>query len=614
MANTYAYSKLETDIKINESIYPLKQKVEKMGVKMYSTLAEAQSLIDKPENGTVFQVSAETDNNNSGYHVFQSSEPNGTLRDLDRAFPMADMTELKYLIGRNFSVNIPIIPRGVEREFWISIDNIVVEILEGDPHVYGIGYFNFTNDGTFFDRKIGITREDKTNNTFDLQFIQTPESWGQTGVHEVTADIFDVSINFTINLSQLNFGTVYLISNNSSGHYYKNVHINTDRYKTKTSSENIPFANKMFVKREGENLYTSYKINGNTDILMHFKKCMFNNLYTFYSIALKNNTSIFPADPQSGYDTALNVATSDNIGPILVSSGGGWTGGNHGKSTPNGDIKTAETISFNIYSDGVEVKDGDSFYAAKLEIQVVNNLYNPAKETNTGGVISLEEILCVETVIYQVYGDSIKVVVNHSFQQADPVTITYHGMQSMFKGENYLTTHNGVYDSSFESITNVMAFIKNNHPDFDRYIEKKDTVAYQSNYLFTDYGIGDHSGLSGTDNIFFRNAPKNYHRLTVDKPISNGDTQTWGGLYSWFQDAIQDDGVALVYEANMDGKTLLFIDIKQVFTGKIKLPSKYVLKDFSIRSQDASLSLGSYVEPLGIEVTTTGTGSVILEF
>lgn len=42
-----------------------------------------------------------------------------------------------------------------------------------------------------------------------------------------------------------------------------------------------PYSEMMYVKRQGDNLYISAKMDASTDILYWFKRCLFNEVYTF---------------------------------------------------------------------------------------------------------------------------------------------------------------------------------------------------------------------------------------------------------------------------------------------------------------------------------------------
>ena len=51
---------------------------------------------------------------------------------------------------------------------------------------------------------------------------------------------------------------------------------------------------KMRVKITGEDLYISAKLDAETDILYWFKKCMFNELFTFYRVGTIANSMPAP--------------------------------------------------------------------------------------------------------------------------------------------------------------------------------------------------------------------------------------------------------------------------------------------------------------------------------
>ena len=70
------------------------------------------------------------------------------------------------------------------------------------------------------------------------------------------------------------------------------------------------------------------------EIAIQFKKCMANNLFTFYNVKIN--------------DKVVNSSQySDNIGPFATS--GGWMGGNH---MSNSNKQTARTLSYTATVDG----------------------------------------------------------------------------------------------------------------------------------------------------------------------------------------------------------------------------------------------------------------------
>lgn len=58
-----------------------------------------------------------------------------------------------------------------------------------------------------------------------------------------------------------------------------------------------PYSEMMYVKRQGDNLYISAKMDASTDILYWFKRCLFNEVYTFYRVGTLPNTDRTPTVP-----------------------------------------------------------------------------------------------------------------------------------------------------------------------------------------------------------------------------------------------------------------------------------------------------------------------------
>ena len=127
---------------------------------------------------------------------------------------------------------------------------------------------------------------------------------------------------------------------------------------------------KMRVKITGEDLYISAKLDAETDILYWFKKCMFNELFTFYRVGTIANSMPAPTTlPDTSPASVLNLAYSDNIGPFNI-TGYGWCGGNH----PYLDevTRTARNVGYHIYVDGKEIKEDMSALTKEIKITVTN--------------------------------------------------------------------------------------------------------------------------------------------------------------------------------------------------------------------------------------------------
>ena len=487
---------------------------------------------------------------------------------------------------------------------------------------YELSYINRTADNTgAYPNTFGFTRRNRETKAIDTTHYEKQIDAllnGETDfeyVWEIDGDI----VIFTLDCSKAPVGTTLMISN-----YPLSERPNTYSERQWLSKKQYFYMGKipkitgivnpmsiLNVSVEGEIVYVAAKISRTTDIIYQFQKCMFNSLFTFYRVGFVENNNTYPNVLNRNSVTWVNVATSDNIGPISI-EGAGWCGANHSWKE-QGTVHTAKNDSFFIYCDGKQLNDGDNVYTDKLEIRVKNTIYNPLIEPEEEADI-LSSPLCEEYVVYRVSGNSIYVILNHKFVNEEQVTISnYYGMQSMFSNENKLLTPNGQFQD-WSDVVEGSSFTKGNYSKFNRFIENNDTNGtFQSTYLMS-YGIGDHSEISDESFIFSKSSGKSYHHLIGSKVYTNGMTHTWAGLYSWFKTPIINDDSLFVYEGSIDGKDIVFIDIKKAFTGKVVLPAKYVLKDFSTIQKDDSVTIGETVDVDGFSVSTETFGTVILEF
>lgn len=341
-----------------------------------------------------------------------------------------------------------------------------------------------------------------------------------------------------------------------------------------------PYSEKMFVKRQGDDLYISAKMDRRTDIVYWFKRCMFNELYTFYRVGMTaSNDAVPTASPEKQPEVVLNLAYSDNIGPFAV-PGCGWCGANH--KYMERTARTAYNESYSIYVDGNRV-DGDmSAMADRVEIEVENVILDPTRPSrNAAGEEELRDALCRESVRYRIWQNNIEVAASHRFCNRTPVTISiYYGMQSMFDGETHIFTPAGAY-GDWTDVAQASSFTKGDYPLFRRYLEKN-AEAYQSTFLLPD-GVGDHSLLENDDAVFiYASYGKSYHKLIADKSMKEGDEINWRGIYTWFASPIADDAEILCYEGIAEGRTALFIDCKKACRRDLALPSYLDVRDFEL--------------------------------
>lgn len=363
----------------------------------------------------------------------------------------------------------------------------------------------------------------------------------------------------------------------------------------------------------GEELYIGAKYNENNDILIHFSKCMFNDLMTFSKVGLSENSSVNPLpNPEREMDEVLNVASSDNIGPISISDGG-WCGANHSYKE-QGTVKTAENISFEFYADGRKLNDGNIATAKSIEIRVKNRIFNPTIPPEEGALILSSE-LCIEDVVYRVEKGNIFVSLSHTYTNGSPVSVgTYYGMQSMFSLDDAIMTPGGVYND-FGKVDEIVNFTKTNYPKFRRFIERNlSKDRYQSTYLLP-YENGGHNLLPDSADIFLKSSGKCYHHILQGNEVQPGTIISWAGLYNWFT-ALQDDENALVYTAEMQGKTYLFIDVKKAMSETyIDMPPQLTGQEYVVvEKSDTITTVGELSAAKGLKIASNNAGSLVLSF
>lgn len=368
----------------------------------------------------------------------------------------------------------------------------------------------------------------------------------------------------------------------------------------------------MHVVRDGEQLYIASRTDAARDIVYHFRRCMFNKLYTFYRVGFRPAGDAAPSSEATAADvTWVNTASSDNIGPMRIAEGG-WCGANH-SYLEAGRIKTAHCEGFKILTDGKPLKERATMYARRVEIRVRNTIYNPAIAPAPDAE-RLASPLCTENAVYSVEGNSIRVTVRHAFLNETPVTILhYYGMQSMFAGEDLLMTPGGRF-ADFTPVTEGgMNFSRGDYPAFRRFIEKNSANGTcQSSWLLDD-GLGSHAQIDGETFVFTKSSGKAYHHLVCGRQRMKGDETSWSGLYTWFQRPIADDADLLIYAGRMEGCDVLFIDAKRAFSDRrIDLPARLAGRKYTVLQQDATLEVAQAGGK--ITVRATAPASAIVRF
>lgn len=403
---------------------------------------------------------------------------------------------------------------------------------------------------------------------------------GGQGKFWVSHDWDGTQVRVLIDASKLPVDTALSISNQSSSDLRGLIHIADTCHRYESPAEGETVANMEAVgtgsqvaKVVGGELYIGAKYDAARDITMHFKKCMFNELLTFYRVGLAANNGRLPAEnPDRDVAVTLNSARySDNIGPLLV-EGSTWTGGNH-PYTDN-TTKTAKTVSYEFAADGLPLSDGDLVRADVVTVRVTNHIYDP-RVAPSAGATHLSRLLCVETVTYRIEGGDIQVSVNHDYTGATPGKLsTYHGMQSMCDGETQILTPDGAYASGWTAATNGMQFLKSAYPDFRRILERRADGNMQLTMLYPD-GIGDHRHVGATQPVFSYNSQKAYHYLLRGYNFTASSNYSWRGLYSWMPWRAEVTGgggalLALAYADRMDRR--IYVDVTESCSESLTLP------------------------------------------
>lgn len=234
-----------------------------------------------------------------------------------------------------------------------------------------------------------------------------------------------------------------------------------------------PYSEAMYVKRQGGDLYISAKLDERTDITYWFRRCMFNELYTFYRVGITRNRTALPTtQPEAEPAVLLNSTYSDNIGPFAI-PGCGWCGGNH--KYRERTARTARSEGYTLLADGNRIEGDTTLWANRVTVEAENVILDPTRPyRNAAGGEELRDTLCRESVTYTVRRNNIEVTASHRFCNAAPVTIAiYYGMQSMFEGETHVLTPGGAY-TDWTEVAKASTFTKQEHPLFRRYVERTD--------------------------------------------------------------------------------------------------------------------------------------------
>lgn len=344
---------------------------------------------------------------------------------------------------------------------------------------------------------------------------------------------------------------------------------------------------------------------GDVEHTFWFKRCMFNNLFTFYHVGVRNKQGD-AADTdgiEADVDVTIlnNAASSDNIGPVDVTVDGTTliSGGNH-SHRENGVTKTARTDSVSVSVDGIPLKRGTKVYGRVVDIEVVNTLFDPSPASDTSVAI-LTTPMVKEVVRYRVSGNSIMADVEHTWLMAGN-NVSYHGFQSMFMFEKKLLMPKGQYPTwvNKDDLASTWYFTREDYPDFRCYVERDANDWCQCNYLRPTYK-GDRS-LIGNKLVFTRSGSKDYHQIIRYFNIAQGDVVRWQGVYAWFK-LVHDTSDYTAWKCDVDGREAWMIAMKGAAEVTIDaLPSQHDAVDY----KDDNVSINGHT------ITSTADGLAVL--
>ena len=364
---------------------------------------------------------------------------------------------------------------------------------------------------------------------------------------------------------------------------------------------------------DGKDLYAAYLMDDGTEMTYWFRKCMANQLFTFYRVGYRTVTRKYPSTNgiAEGDTTIINATSSDNIGPLVMSNGG-WVGGNHHYPEENVTPKylTAQTDNYYCYADGKLLSAGDEVFCDTLTVRVVNTIFDPAIAPSEGDTI-LSTPLSTETAQYIIDKNTIEVSVRQQFSSTTTNSVSiYYGMQSMFNAETHIMTPLGVY-TEWTAQGSVDEFTKGSYPNFNRFIEKNDN-AYQASYIYP-VKLGNHSLIGDSDKIFLHSSGKCYHHImqNVSNESIKGHSFIWNGGYTFFHNPILDDTNAFVYSGTINGKDAIFVAAKQQCSIDIELPQDFLMRKINVIEQQGITTTDTATDVSGVHIEATGAGSLI---
>lgn len=376
----------------------------------------------------------------------------------------------------------------------------------------------------------------------------------------------------------------------------------------------------QYVYKVGNTTRVACKYGASKDLILEFAPCGLNNITTISNIYIQDNPKTFPDYRLGKVMTPWQTTGTDWVGPYVVmavnngnGNTAGFTGGFHGYDGGQTGAKTAYSDSVTVKADGASVPDGIALPCKAVVITVVNRIqaYNTKQADGNGRAVLRE------TVTYTISEGSVNV--SNSIDVLEDVRIeTYYGLQtinSKVTGSiHYLHSQHATRQAVLASNS---AGAKSSYPNVERYcLRSSDGNHNLIAWLDRSTGLGDGAKVSPYQSIAFTESyGKSYFRLIGDvwPTYAAGTVLTWKGGYV-FTPGMTPTGADLVYISKVNGKYRLTLDFLSSGGNPVGLPTKLRNQSVTVIQKDATVSIDSASGPTSIGVSSTGYGTVTVEF
>lgn len=364
----------------------------------------------------------------------------------------------------------------------------------------------------------------------------------------------------------------------------------------------------LFVKKIGNTCSILTNYNQSYNLLIRFKYCLANNLYTFYEVGLLSKTKNYLLeDVEYPVDILImSQIISDCIGPIVIN--GGFVGGNHLYS--DGNTKTAISDYYNIKINGNLIEDNKLYKTDELIIETRNSIYDYSQLPN------ILSIALYEYVTYRIKKTNIEVFVKHVYQK-DVTASLYYGMQandfSSTWQKNIYVAHSN--SNTLQNFTSSIDFGKiSTYPSIEKAISCNTDKSICMSMFLNNVGLSAtrSSRMDDSRSVFFTSNLKKQYFTLIDKYESktNGDTYYWNGCYSFFDNSAISNCL-FYHDICIGGNLIKSLDFITNGTQDLSLNDNFG-KLLSILKSDSTINL-SDLNVYDNKVVSSGAGNIYLK-